>query len=224
MIGRAQGVALGLGRPWDVRLERILRFCASGSASFPGEGPTDDKGLTKYVKGYYAERERVIAVTTMGTQPDPVINEVLTAFFKKRPEQLAAIEKAHRDSMAAENLVGALLERYLATLLEPKGWIWCCGNTVKAVDFIQDQADPPQVFQIKNRSNSENSSSAGIRVGTVIKKWYRINATNGQTRWHLLPENEVGTLTEYGFYRFVTDYAAREEPAVILNANDNVVS
>lgn len=73
--------------------------------------------------------------------------------------------------MASENIVGDLLERYLAEKLEPCGWIWCSGTSVKAVDFIHydNEKDEWGLLQVKNRDNTENSSSSKIRDNTPIK-------------------------------------------------------
>lgn len=204
-------VAAEIGRTWDMRLERVLRFCENHPEFLPGYSPTrplSDKYMRQYVTRYYNARERQVKVSNMATKPDPVVNEVLRAFYQKRPGELAAIESAHRMSMAAENLVGELLERYLATLLEEKGWVWACGNTMRAVDFLKDAAGNTQLLQVKNRDNSENSSSSAIRSGTKIQKWYRVKSKTGQTCWDRLPDNQISVLTEQGFYDFVHDCAA----------------
>jgi transcriptional regulator with XRE-family HTH domain len=67
-------------------------------------------------------------------------------------------------------------EEYLAEKLLPYGWYCCWGETMKSVDFCTQNGD---LLQVKNRSNSENSSSNKIRQGTAIIKWHRINASNG---------------------------------------------
>jgi SinI restriction endonuclease len=46
------------------------------------------------------------------------------------------IKIEHQYSMCAENCVGALLERYLDSVLRKQGWHWCCGDFIKAIDFI----------------------------------------------------------------------------------------
>jgi hypothetical protein len=53
-------------------------------------------------------------------------------------------------------------------------------QTIKAVDLCSKDG---KLYQIKNRSNSENSSSSAIRDGTNIKKWFRIDARTGRTYW-----------------------------------------
>ena len=65
---------------------------------------------------------------------------------------------------------------YLKTILEPIGWIWCAGEVYRAVDFcyiLEDKSDI--LLQVKNKYNSENSSSSAIRDSTPITKWNRLN-------------------------------------------------
>lgn len=51
--------------------------------------------------------------------------------------------------MAAENSIGLLLERFIASVLEPHGWIWCSGNIIRAVDLIDPSSGT--LLQIKTR-------------------------------------------------------------------------
>ena len=74
--------------------------------------------------------------------------------------------------MSAENIQGNLLEEYIASKVRPYGFLWCDGNIVRAVDFCN--TDGSCMLQIKNKSNTENSSSSNIREGTSIEKWYRL--------------------------------------------------
>ena len=107
--------------------------------------------------------------------------------------------------MASENIVGDILERYIASIIEPKGWIWCAGSIIKSVDFIRKNNDKWELLQIKNRDNSENSSSKAIRDGTSIKHWFRTFSRKKQTNWENFPDPTV-TLSEAGFRRFLIDY------------------
>lgn len=123
-----------------------------------------------------------------------------------------SLEKAllgHECAMAAENIVGSILEAYIDSQVKER-WIWCSGNIVKAVDFIKrhpDNMNEWPMLQIKNRSNSENSSSSAIREGTQIRKWYRSNASTGGTMWNDFPDEEIRTkLSEDGFKNFVKRY------------------
>ena len=118
--------------------------------------------------------------------------------------------------MSAENLVGALLERYIAQVLEPHGWIWCAGDFIRAIDFIKYNKSKGlwEAVQVKNRDNTENCSSSAIRHGTTIEKWFRTyskpskkRATN--TNWENFPEEEFrDQLSEEGFLQFIRNYLA----------------
>lgn len=118
----------------------------------------------------------------VSTKPDLVVDEVLKAYVGA--QDLDRISRDHRLLMQAENTVGKLLERYVSRLLESKGWVWCAGDSMKDEDTIE-----PELLQIKNRSNSENSSSSAIRVGTTIEKWHRISSRAGNTRWDVCRES-----------------------------------
>ena len=146
--------------------ERLLRFGTRNLGLLPTKkgkkrigsvADIDDPYLEAYIGRYYREREGVVVLKPVATKPDPAVNEVLKAFERVPPEKLECIEVAHRLSMQAENIVGKLLERYVSTQLERKGWIWCCGETMRSVDFIKEETEI-ELLQIKNRDNSENSS------------------------------------------------------------------
>ncbi len=82
--------------------------------------------------------------------------------------------------MSAENRNGTILEEYLAYVLEPYGWIWCAGSTYRAIDFCKLE-DGVELLQVKNKYNTENSSSSAIRTGTKIKKWERLTRPKVET-------------------------------------------
>lgn len=158
----------------------------------------------------FAEARYPKAPAPPRTVPDELVSEILVAYYGVRVGDVPRIKREHSLSMSAENIVGDLLERYLASVLEPNGWIWCSGATITAVDFIK----PPTTrggawtkLQVKNRSNSENSSSSSVRNGTDIQKWHRSDAASGSTRWSDFPAPEsVSSLTEAGFRSFVNVY------------------
>jgi len=82
--------------------------------------------------------------------------------------------------MSAENILGLMLEEYLSINLQKHGWHCAWGETVRSVDFVNEDGS---LLQIKNRSNSENSSSSAVRDGTEIEKWYRIKADRIEYMW-----------------------------------------
>lgn len=147
------------------------------------------------------------------TVPDKMVSVVLQAFFDTPAADLARIQREHLLSMGAENLIGDLLERYLASVMEPRGWIWCSGSMVRAVDFVRPPEAAGQgwrLLQVKNRDNSENSSSSAIRSGTAIEKWFRTFSKKAGANWAAFPDATLRPhLSEEGFETFVRQYLAR---------------
>lgn len=142
------------------------------------------------------------------TIPDPAVRLVLEEHFNVPAARLSALEREHLLAMGAEGFVGNLLERYLAEILEPAGWVWCSGNVVKSVDFIlKTSTGSWKSLQIKNRSNSENSSSSAVRAGTAIEKWFRMHATRGTTNWHNFPGQDfVRGISEEDFRDYISQF------------------
>jgi hypothetical protein len=92
-----------------------------------------------------------------------------------------------------------------------QGWIWCSGSLVKAVDFVRPPAngrgDCYRLLQVKNRDNSENSSSAAIRDGTNIEKWFRTYSQRPDTNWESFPSLDGRSkLSEAGFREFAKEF------------------
>jgi len=143
------------------------------------------------------------------TVPDEAVKQVLKSYYKILDKDLDEAILHHMKSMGAENAIGDLLERYLASNLEPKGWTWCSGSCVKAVDFIKKTEKGWRALQVKNRDNSENSSSSAIREGTSlnIDKWHRSFSRTGGTNWEDFPDlSTKGEISEKGFQDFINDY------------------
>lgn len=141
------------------------------------------------------------------TVPDQMVSVILNEYFDVEENQLSRIIREHALSMGAENLVGDLLERYLASVLEPLGWIWCSGSVVKAADFIKFNGSQWHVLQVKNRDNSENSSSSAIRNGTNIKKWFRTFSKKTGSNWEAFPDDAARCLlSESRFIDFSKKY------------------
>lgn len=96
----------------------------------------------------------------------------------------------HNLYMSAENIGGNLLEEYIASKVERYGWIWCRGQILTAVDFCNDECT--EFLQIKNKSNTENSSGKGFRVDHNAPVWFRMYASRKKgevvTRWNDLME------------------------------------
>lgn len=171
--------------------------------------------LEKYKKNGRLDKQKVTDSFLNGRKPkhptrpttesDPAVLAVLTHYFNYHEEQSSTLESIHKNAMASENIVGDILERYIASVIEPKGWIWCAGSIIKSVDFIRKSNDKWELLQIKNRDNSENSSSKAIRNGTNIKHWFRSFSRKKQTNWENFPDSTTN-LSEEGFRKFLIDY------------------
>lgn len=96
----------------------------------------------------------------------------------------------HNLFMSAENAGGNLLEEYIYTKIRRYGWIWCRGKILTAIDFCNDECT--DMFQVKNKTNTENSSGKGFRESCGAKVWNRMRAErrNGkiETYWPQLIE------------------------------------
>jgi hypothetical protein len=185
------------GQPFLEAYRTILAACYRN----PGLSP-DLKGYTpevlaqswlrKYCKSYESRISRRISQPPR-TVADRVVNTIINARLTGlTAEHLEQIHYAHRLSMSAENIQGLLLEEFLAEQLAEYGWYCCWGESVRHVDFcnIDDS-----LLQVKNRSNSENSSSSRVRINQPIEKWYRVDARTGLYRWSYFNE-------KYGTDRF----------------------
>ena len=104
---------------------------------------------------------------------DPAIAVIVQTTQNITVQQTLNKEKNHNLFMSAENIQGNLLEEYIANQIRPYGFLWCVGNVLRAIDFCT--TDGKFFLQVKNKSNTENSSSSTIREGTKIVKWYRLS-------------------------------------------------
>lgn len=149
--------------------------------------------------------------TSPKTVQDVAVAEIMINYFEYSEKEIDKILEAHKDCMASENIVGDILERFLASVLEPAGWVWCAGSTVRAIDFIKKENNEWFLLQIKTRDNSENSSSSAIREGTTIKKWFRAYSRKEKFNWDAFPFVEdipslKEQLTEENFRLFLRNY------------------
>lgn len=199
-------------------IERFTKVCAFLSLndnllSWRGKNkpsPDSEEGISRLAEKFFAARNKKDWPSEPKTVPDEAVSIVMQVVYDYTTDETQRIKVEHQHSMSAENIVGTLLERYIATVLEPRGWVWCAGDFVKAVDFIKytEGSDSPwQAVQVKNRSNTENSSSKAIRDGKPIEKWFRTYANTGKDNWDNFPEEEFRSeLSEEGFREFVRDY------------------
>lgn len=207
----------------EEEMVRLLDACLANKEVFPDarSGETVDSYMVRWVARYergYARRASISVGRLVSTVPDPAVNAIVEAALCGElgcavpVNKIELIQEAHRLSMAAENVLGGLLEEYIADETRALGWVHCWGSTVRSVDFIGPEL---QLLQVKNRSNSENSSSMRVRLGTSIQKWHRINAATGATNWPALGKLLGDTrLDERGFQAFIR-HALRSNPGLL---------
>lgn len=148
----------------------------------------------------------------------------------KKAEEWAA---HHNLFMSAENAGGNLLEEYIASKISSYGWIWCRGKILTAIDFCNLSCDA--MFQVKNKTNTENSSGKGFRESCGAVAWCRMRAElrNGsiETYWPDLVEIvkagstdpdkiTVELLNENDYLQFVAD-VAEKNPGLITDREGN---
>ncbi|MCF6209393.1 MAG: SinI family restriction endonuclease [Gammaproteobacteria bacterium] len=208
-IDIAKNIAENEGIDWEGGAKFIFSVIANDIERAPGNigGKNDTKQdvikkwLLKYQGGFDGRASQRIS-NLPGTVADPIIEKIIGARLDHlTDEDLNKIIFAHPLGMSAENILGLILEEYLSKNLIANGWHCAWGETVKSVDFVNENGS---LLQIKNRSNSENSSSSAVRDGTEIKKWYRIKADRTEYMWPQL--NKIcGTdnLSEDKFVNFV---------------------
>lgn len=140
--------------------------------------------------------------------------------------------KAHEMAMQSENLIGELLEEFINKQILPYGWIWCKGAVMVATDFYYQKPNGDELFlQIKNKFNTENSSSSKVRTGTKIQKWNRLinkrvsGSNEAQSNWpalqeivysqaNIIPKNK-SELSETEFSKFL-DFVLANNPSIIF--------
>jgi len=113
---------------------------------------------------------------------------------------------AHRLAMSAENIIGNMLELFLFEELKANGWSAAWGSAISHVDFCSEEG---KLLQVKNRDNSENSSSKTVRDDNNILFWYRSKSKSEETNWPELyriigdDNPAVSRLTEEKFREFI---------------------
>jgi len=195
-----------------------------------GEDVTDfmKKWTNKFLNGH-ANRPSRRTSNPIGTQHDPILDEIISSRINRTTEDLERIKYGHRLSMSAENIAGGFLEEYIAEKLISQGWHCCWGETMKSIDFCNVD---DQLLQVKNSDNSENSSSKTVRDGTTIKHWFRRFSRTGATNWSALNElvkiqDENEHLDEVSFKTFVRNAVINNPGSIFLeedspfHGNDN---
>ena len=155
----------------------IFKVAMEDRSLFPGvrgaKYPQDY--MNKWVKGYVDAMTNMPSARTAspkGPCSDPAIRTIVQHSQGCSEEAAINGELMHNLFMSAENAQGLLLEEFIARNIRSYGFLWCAGNVLHAIDFCNE--DGSFLLQIKNKDNTENSSSSTIREGTTIEKWNRL--------------------------------------------------
>lgn len=173
-------------------------------------------------QGTSIDRSRLIQKYARGLEwkgvpkdPDTYVDPVVVSIIEtKKGKEAKEILETKKWITAVEGSIGYLLEKYIDSKVTDGKWIWCAGSMVKSTDFIKKTDSGWLQLQIKNRNNTENSSSSAIRTGTNIKMWFRFFCRTGKTNWDKLPglmETDYG-MNETDFQEFVYSLLKQNKP------------
>ncbi len=174
--------------------------------------------LKKYNKGFGNRISRRISKPPQ-IVANPIIDIIINSRLKGlKLEHLEQIKYAHRLSMSAENILGLLLEEFLAEKLTNYGWYCCWGDVIRHVDFCNIEGS---LLQVKNRSNSENSSSSRVRLSQPIEKWHRVDARTGNYRWSYFNDKySTDSFSEANFIEFIQRVLNQNSDALAIEDNN----
>lgn len=202
---------------------------------FPGKNNDveniDQKAILKWVQDFVNGRRLLPSkkiAEPKKTCDDPAVEILILRYWdtKKHRIRFADLQSVHNLFMSAENNLGELLEEYIAENIEPLGFIWCVNKTLRSVDFCDRKGI---IFiQVKNKDNTENSSSSKVREGTQICKWNRLKTARSDGKpvpkfnWEKL-NSIIGqytsgrcNLSEDGFQSFLEQVYSRN-PKIITH-------
>ena len=197
----------------------ICKFLSDYNESLSWRGKSkpsleSESGINVLAERYFESYIKSDYPVTSTTVPDKMVGLIMKFVYGYDKKEMDMLSLQHQQIMCVENSIGALLERYIFSVLWRHGWCWCCGNFVRKIDFIKydDKKKNWLLVQIKNRDNSENSSSSSVRKGTEIIKWFRTFSRTGKTNWDNLPDSMKSFgLNEEDFISFVKSYLEAEK-------------
>lgn len=214
-------------------LDILFNIALKDKERFPSINLGSEISYERYIERWiksYADAENSMPskhiANPKSSCSDPAVKKLVEIATGISESEANAQERHHNLFMSAENIQGDLLEEYIALNVREFGWLWCKGNIIRAVDFCS--ADGATYLQVKNKNNTENSSSSAIREGTEIKKWYRLGTSKQggicfpAYKWESLNEiinaNNSSTkkcnLSEEDYITFVSKVAAENKQIV----------
>ena len=228
VMNAVKSLSRQVGVPADLGIDIVCSACCNNIDLAPAKRSkkidSDKEAIFRWVMKFYngyKGRPSVKIGAPPKTKPDPAVGEIIAcAFPTMQRNDIAKIEFAHRLAMSAENILGPFVEEYVFDRLKPFGWALAWGETVKSVDLCSRDGS---LIQIKNRSNTENSSSNKVRVGTDIKKWFRVDASTGAYLWEelcVIAKVQSGYLSEHDFRCYVKTALKNNPKALGVDADN----
>ncbi len=175
----------------------------------------------KFTNGYN-NRASVRFSKPSKVKPDKIIDIIIHSRLPDLTlDQVELISEGHRVAMSAKNIFGCMLEEYIHENVIPFGWTSCWGSVLRSIDFVGKKGE---LLQVKNRSNSENSSSSRVRIGTEIQKWHRIDANSGVTYWEKLNEiiGKGSNMSEEKFSEFVKILVQKNPDCIYIEPSSEI--
>ena len=218
----------------DTRLETVFRICLQDksffiSLNFKNSEKTIDDYVRKWIEKY--RNACLILPSQKIAKPknscdDPVLNLMIANINSLDEEETYKWLSHHNLFMSAENIQGELLEQYIASKLDSCVWFWCRGSIVYSTDFCT--LDGNNFLQIKNKYNTENSSSDKIRDGRRIIKWCRIKkkTIDGEPHpyfnWDSL--NKILNSIQPGYYYNLNEDEYQRFIVEVVNKNKYIIT
>ena len=227
VCARVAAIARQMNIPEGLHIDYVCKACCASPEIAPAMNNgrkrnllTPEQCLSVWVERFfrgYNNRISCCESKMPGTIPDEAVGIIIKARARNLSDgQIDRIIFAHRLAMSAENILGLLLEEFLFEKLSAAGWAMAWGETIRAVDFCNKAG---RLLQIKNRSNSENSSSSKIREGKPIEKWFRVDAATGQFEWDKLTTiigRRIAGLNEDSFQSFIMETLQKNPRALAI--------
>ena len=197
----------------------LLEFLAQHPKMFVSRkkikaNPQSTHGQSEILQKIRDAKDKKVIPSQLSTEPDQAVSVILGAWYGIEEGKWEQVKQEHQYSMLAENLVGEFLERYIEQVITENnlGWARAWGDVIRSVDFVKKDGDRWTLLQVKNRDNSENSSSQSVRAGTEIIKWFRTFSKTGKTNWENFPDEKLATLLdEAAFQSYIKSYLISEK-------------
>ena len=181
----------------------------------------ETKFVDKFCKGF---KDRPSAKESLPTKtvPDYSTDSILKAIVPSLDDDmLSLIRVGHKISMAADSIIGTMLDEYVHVNLRPYGWTCCWGNSFQGIDFCSLSGD---LLHIRNKSNTEVSGNDRNRIKNKVKKWFRMNAYTGKTKWDELNMivGRPALFSEEGFRAFVLE-TTKKNPSCLYTGEEDAM-